>query len=134
MTLRAIGEARRSQRYRWALLCLLCAPVTMFVSSTQAQDIQREIRIGVSRPGGGYTVQAFPLETYIARVLAGEAARDSRPAALEALAITIRTFALANRGRHSAEGFDLSWATERYGARDPARHSGSGLIEKLVGL
>jgi SpoIID/LytB domain protein len=40
-------------------------------------------------------------------VLAGEAARDSPPAALEALAITVRTFALANRGRHRADGFDL---------------------------
>ena len=59
------------------------------------------------RPGGGYTVQTIPLETYIARVLAGEAARDSRPAALEALAITIRTFILANPGRHNADGFDL---------------------------
>ena len=43
----------------------------------------------------------------MARVLAGEAARDSQPAALEALAITIRTFALANPGRHRADGFDL---------------------------
>ena len=40
-------------------------------------------------------------------MLAGEALRDSQPAALEALAITIRTFALANRGRHRADGFDL---------------------------
>ena len=49
----------------------------------------------------------IPLETYVARVLAGEAARDSPPAALEALAITIRTYALANRDRHRADGFDL---------------------------
>ncbi len=49
----------------------------------------------------------MPIETYVARVLAGEALRDSQPAALEALAITIRTFALANRGRHRADGFDL---------------------------
>ena len=47
------------------------------------------------------------METYVARVLAGEALRDSQPAALEALAIAIRTFALANRGRHRADGFDL---------------------------
>jgi stage II sporulation protein D len=47
------------------------------------------------------------METYVARVLAGEALRDSRPAALEALAITLRTFAEANRGRHRADGFDL---------------------------
>jgi SpoIID/LytB domain protein len=93
--------------------------VATFVSSSQAQDPQREIRIGVARPGGGYTVQVFPLETYIARVLAGEAARDSRPAALEALAITIRTFALANRGRHNADGFDLCDTTHCQVMRTP---------------
>jgi len=65
------------------------------------------VRVGFARPGGGYTVTTLPMETYIARVLAGEAARDSRPAALEALAITVRTFFLANRGRHRADGFDV---------------------------
>ena len=59
------------------------------------------------KPGGGYTVNVIPLETYVARVLAGEAVRDSQPAALEALAITIRTFALANLSRHRQDGFDL---------------------------
>jgi stage II sporulation protein D len=67
----------------------------------------RTLRVGVLRPGGGYVVTDVPMETYVARVLAGEALRDSQPAALEALAITIRTFALANRGRHRADGFDL---------------------------
>jgi len=65
------------------------------------------IVVGFAKPGGGYTVAATPIETYVARVLAGEALRDSRPAALEALAITIRTFAAANRGRHRADGFDV---------------------------
>lgn len=65
------------------------------------------LRVGVLRPGGGYTTSTVPLETYVARVLAGEAVRGSRPAALEALAIAVRTFALANRGRHRADAFDL---------------------------
>ncbi|MBW8861657.1 MAG: SpoIID/LytB domain-containing protein [Acidobacteria bacterium] len=65
------------------------------------------VRVGFAKPGGGYTVVEMPLETYVARVVAGEAARDSRPAALEALAITVRTFARANRARHRADGFDL---------------------------
>ena len=67
---------------------------------------QLDLRIGFVRPGG-YTIQTLPLETYIARVLAGEAARDSPEAALEVLAITSRTFALGNRDRHRADGFDL---------------------------
>ena len=66
-----------------------------------------DLRVGIARPGGGYTITTMPLEAYVARVVAGEAARDSQPAALEALAIAVRTFALANRGRHRADGFDL---------------------------
>ena len=66
-----------------------------------------EIRVGTLKPGGGYNVSSIPIETYVARVLAGEAMRDSQPAALEALAITIRTFAAANLKRHAADGFDL---------------------------
>ena len=66
-----------------------------------------QLRVGMLRPDGGYTVSTLPLDTYVARVLAGEAARDSPPAALEALAITVRTFALANARRHRADGFDL---------------------------
>jgi len=67
----------------------------------------RTVHVGVLKPRGGYTIATMSMETYVARVLTGEAVRDSRPAALEALAITIRTFALANRGRHRADGFDL---------------------------
>jgi SpoIID/LytB domain protein len=63
--------------------------------------------VGFQSANGKYSVVTLPMETYVARVLAGEAARGSQPAALEALAIAIRTFALANRGRHRADGFDL---------------------------
>ncbi len=73
----------------------------------QVLQVLQVLRVGVLRPGGAYAAANVPMETYVARVLAGEAVRDSRPAALEALAITIRTFALANRERHRADGFDL---------------------------
>src|SRR5262245_19218977 len=71
------------------------------------QAVSDTLRIGVARQGGGYTVRSIPIDEYVAGVLAGEAARESGTAALEALAITVRTYALANRGRHAAEGFDL---------------------------
>ena len=98
------------------LLSGLCAAVAPVVNVAKASAFRQratddagpiDLRIGFARPGGGYTIQTLPLETYIARVLAGEAARESPPAALEGLAITIRTFALANRDRHRADGFDL---------------------------
>ncbi len=65
------------------------------------------LRVGSAKAGGGYEVSEIPLEDYVARVVAAEQAPNSPAASLEALAITVRTFALANRGRHRAEGFDL---------------------------
>ena len=104
-------------------LCVLCVSAATLSSSSpraaQQDPARAEVRIGVLRPGGGYTVQTIALETYIARVLAGEAARDSRPAALEALAIAIRTYVLANPGRHSADGFDLCDQTHCQVMRTP---------------
>lgn len=64
------------------------------------------IRIGIARSGGGYDVRTMALDEYVAGVVAGENAQAA-PAALEALAITVRTYALANRARHGADGFDL---------------------------
>jgi SpoIID/LytB domain protein len=65
------------------------------------------LRVGIAREGNGYTIRPIGIEEYVAGVVAGEAVRDSSPAALEALAITIRTFAIANLGRHRGENFDL---------------------------
>jgi stage II sporulation protein D len=71
-----------------------------------APVIPTAIRIGMTH-GSSYDVTVMPLEAYVASVLAGEAAASSPPAALEALAIAVRTFALANLNRHGRDGFDL---------------------------
>ena len=99
-----VGFVISSVSWIWMVVAAL-----FFVSPriNALDEPQPQLRVGFSKPGGGYRLETVPLETYVARVLAGEAARDSQPAALEALAITIRTFALANRGRHRADGFDL---------------------------
>ena len=65
------------------------------------------LRIGRLDSIRKYAVESIPLESYVAQVVAGEALRGSQPAALEALAIAIRTFALANATRHRGDGFDL---------------------------
>ena len=64
------------------------------------------IRIGVLK-NGTYELVTLPMEVYVGRVLAGEAAPDSLPASLESLAVAIRTYTTTNRGRHGADGFDL---------------------------
>lgn len=55
--------------------------------------------------------QVVPLETYVARVLAGEGEPGAPEAAQQALAVAIRTFALFNAGRHDGEGYDLCDST-----------------------
>jgi SpoIID/LytB domain protein len=52
-------------------------------------------------------VTRLALEDYIARVVAGEGQPQAAAGAQQALAITARTYALANRNRHRREGFDL---------------------------
>lgn len=103
-----------------ALLLPIAVPVRAQSGLTDADlDLVsggRVVRVGPATggTGGGQgsgvgrdTVVTWPLEAYVARVLAGEAEPDARRAAVEALAITIRTFALANADRHAADGFDL---------------------------
>ena len=92
------------------------------------------IRVGMPQPGGSYSVRSLALEDYVARVLAGEAAPRTAPSALEALAITVRTFALANRRRHAREGFDLCDSThcqvlrEAYAATRAASDATAGQV------
>jgi SpoIID/LytB domain protein len=64
------------------------------------------VRAGYARRTTGYDVESIPLEEYVARAVTGEGDDALPDAAREALAITARTWALANRGRHEADGFD----------------------------
>ncbi len=65
------------------------------------------IRLGRTQPNGATRVETIPVDSYIAQVLAGEGQPRAGDAAQQALAITARTFAIANRNRHRREGFDL---------------------------
>jgi stage II sporulation protein D (peptidoglycan lytic transglycosylase) len=71
----------------------------------EAVSAGRVIRLG-SAAGTG-PVTPLPLEVYVARVLAGEGEPNAPDAARRALAVAIRTFALANAARHARDGFDL---------------------------
>jgi SpoIID/LytB domain protein len=68
----------------------------------------RTVRVGATTGTRSTTV---PLEAYVARVLAGEGEPQAADAARQALAIAIRTYALANAGRHRDRGFDLCDST-----------------------
>jgi stage II sporulation protein D len=87
-------------------VALLAGPDVHFRETLAQTSGAAAIRVGVLR-NGSYEIATLPLETYVARVLGGEAAPGTHPSALEALAIAVRTYAMANRGRHRAEGFEL---------------------------
>jgi stage II sporulation protein D len=72
-----------------------------------AQSSDPVIRLGRTLADGRTRIERIALDTYVAQVLAGEGQPKASEAAQQALAITARTFALANRNRHRAEGFDL---------------------------
>ena len=55
----------------------------------------------------GGAVQEIPLERYVAGVVAGESSVFRSEAALRAMAVAARTYAVRMRGRHAAEGFDF---------------------------
>jgi stage II sporulation protein D len=59
--------------------------------------------------GGG--TQSFPLEQYLAAVLAGEASVFKSDEALKAMAVAARTYAMRLRGRHQSEGYDFCATT-----------------------
>jgi SpoIID/LytB domain protein len=76
-------------------------------SLASAASILSTIRLGRTHADGSTRVETLNLDDYIAQVLAGEGQPKAADAAQQALAITARTFALANRNRHRREGFDL---------------------------
>ena len=99
-----------------AALLLLGAAVSYHASVMAAQaevseaDLERSSvgrSVMVGSPSGGGRPVSLALELYVARVLAGEGEPTAPRATQQALAIAVRTFAMANRGRHRREGFDL---------------------------
>ncbi len=76
----------------------------LLVAGQAGSAAAQEFRVAQGRPP---TVITVDLETYVRGVLAGEAATLKSPAALRAMAVLARTWALSSRGRHRAEGYDF---------------------------
>ncbi len=88
------------------LIALIVVALSCAIGVAQDVGSAQTVRVGVLKDGA-YEVVTLPIETYVARVLAGEALPGSDAAAQEALAIAIRTYTAGNRNKHRAEGFDL---------------------------
>ena len=100
-----------------ALAPTACAPGAMPVGGPRpiARERPAALRVQV-REGTKLVVREVPLEEYVAVTALSEIHPDVSDAAVaermfEVQAVVARSYALANRGRHQAEGFDLCSTT-----------------------
>jgi SpoIID/LytB domain protein len=84
------------------------APIQRWATPAPLQRTDPPTTIKISVNG---RINTLGLEEYVARVVAGEGQPRAAAAAQQALAITARTFALANLGRHRRDGYDLCDST-----------------------
>lgn len=82
--------------------------LVLLAAATAAAQPAAHYRVRVS---SSETPVVLHRERYTAAALAGEAGGFTSPEALKAMAVTIRTFARVNAGRHRADGFDFCEST-----------------------
>jgi stage II sporulation protein D len=90
-------------------------------AQSQSLDAPREgergdattVRVRLARDG---ETRAMPLDDYVFGVLAAEASTEDEFAAVKALAVASRTYALRKLGRHARDGYDFCTTThcQRY--------------------
>lgn len=86
----------------------------VIVNDNRVRVASDEIKIGVrdkSSAKHNHKVESLNLDDYVAGVLAAESSIENESEALKAQAVTSRTFALANKGRHTPDGFDFCTTT-----------------------
>ena len=76
--------------------------VLLFAALATAPTVKVRLETGVVE---------VPLERYVAGVLAGESSVFRSDAALRAMSVAARTYAIRLRGRHAAEGYDFCSTT-----------------------
>ena len=117
MVMRICGGAGRGRAERPTRAIVAVAPIGagMDAPALAAERLTAQarvtagttVRLGRTLPNGRVKVETLDLDDYLAQVLAGEGQPRAGDAAQQALAITARTFALANRNRHRSEGYEL---------------------------
>lgn len=85
-------------------------------------SVKESVPIRVSQTEVNVDGSRLPLEDYVAHVLSVEASTDNQPESLKALAVTVRTYALKNLGRHKDQGYDFCRTThcQRFESTAPA--------------
>src|SRR5262245_46818914 len=113
------------------MICVAaCAPGPVTVMTPRPAVKARPITLRVQvREGAALVVREIPLEDYVVATALSEVHPDAGPGAnndalarrmFEVQAVVARTYAMANRGRHAKDGFDLC-STTHCQLYDPAR-------------
>ena len=76
-------------------------------NSSKPKGWQPEIRVGILSKDSKVEIKTIKIEEYLRGVLPKEMSPSFNGEALKAQAVAARTFALKNRKRHQAEGYDL---------------------------
>ena len=95
-------------------------PAAVAEASADRKGRPLQVRIGRT---SGQRITTLDLEDYIARVVSGEGEPRAADAAQQTLAITARTFAIANLNRHQREGYDFCDTTHCQVFRDATEAS-----------
>lgn len=109
-----------------AVVATACAPGPGGVVMPRVAARTRAVTVRVQvREGGGLVVRDVPLEEYVAATALSEVHPDVADAGaagemFEVQAVIARTYAVSNRGRHAADGFDLC-STTHCQLYEPAR-------------
>ena len=88
---------------RWSVLPLAAALILFLPHPAPAATVRVSAR--------GASAVEIPLERYVSAVLAGEGGVLQSDAALQALAVAARTYAVRLKGRHASEGYDFCDST-----------------------
>ena len=135
-TKRAAGSASLGAMLFRALVLLALVSHCGWAQEFRVRMVSPARRSAASPTAGklGSSQINVDLDAYVEGVLAGEAAVLKERAALEAMAIVARTWALRYRGRHGAQGFDFCNLTHCQVFRRPAESSGryAGSIREAV--
>jgi stage II sporulation protein D len=96
-----------------------------------AADAASPIKVHLVRENVTHTLS---LEDYVAGVLRAEGSVESEAEALKALAITIRTYARKNIGRHEKHGYDFCSKThcQRFVGREPTANGLDSRVSAAV--
>ncbi|MBR2180115.1 MAG: stage II sporulation protein D [Selenomonadaceae bacterium] len=77
------------------------------IKNQKPKGWQPEIKVGILSKDSKVVVKTIKIEEYLRGVLPKEMSPSFNEEALKAQAVAARTFALKNRKRHQAEGYDL---------------------------